>query len=73
MSGYEIFLSCYRSLLEVLGPDGILKRGSTGALLQGQLELIYRSVPVYGFAGGTNEIQRDLVAQFGLGLPRAKR
>lgn len=73
VSGYETFLSCYRSLLEVLGPDGILKRGSTGALLQGQLELIYRSVPVYGFAGGTNEIQRDLVAQFGLGLPRAKR
>ncbi|MFU8765221.1 MAG: acyl-CoA dehydrogenase family protein [Haliea sp.] len=73
VSGYEIFLSCYRSLLEILGPDGILKRGSAGALLHGQLELIYRSVPVYGFAGGTNEIQRDLVAQFGLGLPRAKR
>ena len=73
VSGYEIFLSCYRSLLEILGPDGILKRGSSGAPLHGQLELIYRSVPVYGFAGGTNEIQRDLVAQFGLGLPRAKR
>ena len=71
--GYEAFLGCYRQMLEVLGPDGVLKRGSPGALLQGQLELIYRSVPVYGFAGGTNEIQRDLIAQFGLGLPRAKR
>jgi hypothetical protein len=37
------------------------------------LELVSRSVPVYGFAGGTNEIQRDLIAQFGLGLPRAQR
>lgn len=71
--GYEAFLSSYREMMEVLGPDGLLKHGSPGALLQGQLELIYRSVPVYGFAGGTNEIQRDLIAQFGLGLPRAKR
>jgi hypothetical protein len=30
-------------------------------------------VPVYGFGGGTNEIQRDLIAQFGLGLARARR
>jgi len=71
--GYEAFLECYRAMLEVLGPHGSMKRGSHGALIQGQLELIYRAVPVYGFAGGTNEIQRDLISQFGLGLPRAKR
>lgn len=71
--GYEAFLECYRAMLEVLGPQGSMKRGSYGALIQGQLELIYRAVPVYGFAGGTNEIQRDLISQFGLGLPRAKR
>jgi len=71
--GYEAFLECYRAMLEVLGPHGAMKRGSYGALIQGQLELIYRAVPVYGFAGGTNEIQRDLISQFGLGLPRAKR
>lgn len=71
--GYEAFLHCYRSMLEVLGPMGSIKRNSFGALVEGQLELIYRAVPVYGFAGGTNEIQRDLISQFGLGLPRAKR
>ncbi len=71
--GYEAFLNCYRAMLEVLGPDCILARGSVGAPLNGMLELIYRSVPVYGFAGGTNEIQRDLIAQLGLGLPRAQR
>jgi len=71
--GYEAFLECYRAMLEILGPHGSMKRGSYGALIQGQLELIYRAVPVYGFAGGTNEIQRDLISQFGLGLPRAKR
>jgi hypothetical protein len=25
------------------------------------------------FGGGTNEIQRDLIAMFGLGLPRSLR
>jgi alkylation response protein AidB-like acyl-CoA dehydrogenase len=58
---------------EVLGPDGLVKRGYPGNVLDGQLEHIYRAVPVYGFGGGTNEIQRDLIAQFGLGLARARR
>ncbi len=71
--GYECFLSAYRLMLEVMGPDAILRRGSPHAALDGQMELLYRAVPVYGFGGGTNEIQRDLIGQFGLGLPRAKR
>lgn len=71
--GYDAFLHSYRAMLELLGPAGVLKRGSYGALIQAQLELIYRAVPVYGFAGGTNEIQRDLIGQFGLDLPKAKR
>ena len=71
--GYECFLQCYRLMQEVLGPDGLVKRGYPGALLDGQLEHIYRAVPVYGFGGGTNEVQRDLIAQFGLGLARARR
>jgi hypothetical protein len=28
---------------------------------------------VLSFGGGTNEIQRDLIAQLGLGMPRAPR
>ena len=71
--GYECFLQCYRLMQEVLGPDGIIRRGYPGALLEGQLEIIYRAVPVYGFGGGANEVQRDLIAQFGLGLARARR
>ncbi|MFM7783605.1 MAG: acyl-CoA dehydrogenase family protein, partial [Gammaproteobacteria bacterium] len=71
--GYEAFLQCYRLMLEVLGPDALIRRGQPGALLDGQLEIIYRAVPVYGFGGGANEVQRDLIAQFGLGLARARR
>jgi alkylation response protein AidB-like acyl-CoA dehydrogenase len=71
--GYECFLQCYRLMMEVIGPDALLRRGSAGALLDGLPEQIYRAVPVYGFGGGANEIQRDLIAQFGLGLQRARR
>lgn len=71
--GYECFLQCYRLMMEIAGPDAILRRDSAGAPLDGLLELIYRAVPVYGFGGGANEVQRDLIAQFGLGLQRARR
>ena len=71
--GYESFLSSFRQLLEVLGPEGALRQDSPDASPVGHLETLYRTVPVYGFAGGTNEVMRDMVAQFGLGLPRVKR
>jgi len=71
--GYETFLSTFRQMLEVLGPDAALRRGSPGVPLEGMLDVLYRTVPVYGFAGGTNEVMRDMVAQLGMGLPRVKR
>ncbi|HLS80818.1 MAG TPA: acyl-CoA dehydrogenase family protein, partial [Steroidobacter sp.] len=71
--GYETFLATFRQMLEVLGPDATLRRGSPGVPLEGMLDVLYRTTPVYGFAGGTNEVMRDMVAQMGLGLPRVKR
>ena len=38
-----------------------------------RLERKYRSLIILTFGGGTNEVQRDLIAMFGLGLPRADR
>ena len=32
--------------------------------------LQYRAAPYLRFGGGTNEVQRDIVAQRGFGLPR---
>ena len=42
-------------------------------MLHGHLEQRARSQTIFTFGGGTNEIQRDIIAWIGLGLPRAKR
>jgi 3-oxocholest-4-en-26-oyl-CoA dehydrogenase alpha subunit len=71
--GTEFYLESFRLLMEVLGPRAYLDRGSDESLLHGRLEMNYRSLVILTFGGGTNEIQRDLIAMFGLGLPRALR
>ena len=71
--GTEFFVELYRMLGEVLGVEGILFRESKGAILRGRLETIYRTASIITFGGGTNEIQRDLIARGGLGMPKAKR
>ena len=45
--------------------------GSPGAILQGKLENEYRRCQINTFGGGATEVLRDIVAQMGLGLPRA--
>jgi len=71
--GTEWYLESFRLLMEVLGPRALLRRGSPGAVLQGRLEMMYRSLLILTFGGGTNEVQRDLIGLFGLGLPRIPR
>jgi 3-oxocholest-4-en-26-oyl-CoA dehydrogenase alpha subunit len=71
--GTEFYLDAFRLLMEILGERSCLKRGSPDALLQGHVESLYRSLLILTFGGGTNEIQRDLIGLFGLGLPRVPR
>ena len=67
----ETYIRVVRLLLEVTGPAGLLQRDSPGAILQGRLEHEYRRCQINTFGGGATEILRDMVAQLGLGLPRA--
>jgi alkylation response protein AidB-like acyl-CoA dehydrogenase len=71
--GSESFILVFQWLLEVLGQPGALKVGSPGGLLRGRLETYYRTALVLTFGGGVNEVQRDIIAQLGLGMPRAPR
>ena len=71
--GTEFFIEAYRLMFEVLGQPGIVTRGSPGDLLKGRLERAYQGTLILTFGGGTNEIQRDLIALFGLQMPRTPR
>src|SRR5687768_7142120 len=71
--GSEADIECYKLLLEVIGRAGFLRKGSPGAELAGVLEKAFRGAPVRTFGGGSNEVQREILAQTALGLPRTAR
>ncbi len=71
--GTEFYLDSFQLLMEILGSRGYLVRGSQGAVAAGLLESLYRGLMILTFGGGVNEVQRDLIALFGLGLPRIPR
>jgi alkylation response protein AidB-like acyl-CoA dehydrogenase len=70
--GTEFYLEAYRLLMEILGPRSSVKDGSPAAVLHGRLEGMVRGAIILTFGGGTNELQRDLIAMFGLGFPRSR-
>ena len=70
--GSEFYVVAYRLLLEVLGQAGYVKRDSPAALLQGRLERMYRAILIMTFGAGTNEVQREIIAMGGLGLPKSR-
>ncbi|ANI93851.1 acyl-CoA dehydrogenase family protein [Dietzia timorensis] len=71
--GTEAACEAYRLLMEVLGPAGYQRAGSPAAVLGGRIERLHRSALILTFGGGTNEVQRDIIAMAGLGLPPAPR
>jgi 3-oxocholest-4-en-26-oyl-CoA dehydrogenase alpha subunit len=69
--GTELTQQATRQLLEVLDGNGI--RSGPDAPLRGALESAYRFAVINTFGGGANEIQRDIIAMAGLGMPGAPR
>ncbi|HEY1347816.1 MAG TPA: acyl-CoA dehydrogenase family protein [Streptosporangiaceae bacterium] len=70
--GTEFAIEAYRLLMEVLGANAYVRDGP-GAILSGRIERMHRSALILTFGGGTNEVQRDIIAAAGLGLPVARR
>ncbi len=71
--GTEFYLEAFKLMMEIIGQAGYLAKDSPEAVLAGRLEMYARSLVILTFGGGTNEIQRDLIAIFGLGMPRSLR
>jgi alkylation response protein AidB-like acyl-CoA dehydrogenase len=67
------YLEVYNQLIEVVGQAGTVLDGSPGAVLQGRLEKLYRSVLILTFGGGANEVQRDIISAAALGMTRSAR
>src|SRR5580692_8968548 len=70
--GTEFAVEAYRLLMEVLGASGVVRSGSPGEVLAGRIERAHRAALILTFGGGTNEVQRDIIAA-ALGLPLSRR
>ena len=71
--GSESAIDILRKLAAIVGANGSMRSGSAATMLHGELEFELRGSVTLTFGGGTNEIQRELIAQFGLGMPRTQR
>lgn len=68
--GDELMPRLVNVAMQIVGLPGQLRRDSRWAPLAGTLERIYLSSVGATFARGTSEIQRNIIATRGLGLPR---
>ncbi len=70
--GSELNIEAYRAMMEITNSRANLAPESPGAVLQGRIESGYRNCLILTFGGGTNEVQRDIIAAAGLHMPRSR-
>ncbi|MCU1496964.1 MAG: acyl-CoA dehydrogenase [Acidimicrobiales bacterium] len=70
--GTEFFTDAYRLLAEIIGQPANLAGGPAAALAS-RINRGAQGTLILTFGGGVNEIQRDLIAMFGLSMPRTPR
>ena len=66
----ELMERLSETAFDLLGPGATLAEGAQGALCDSVFEYGVRDALLYTIGGGTNEIQRTLIALRGLDLPR---
>ncbi len=70
MFGSELSQRLANAGIEIMGLGGQLAPGSPWAPLAGKFETLYLNSAALTVAAGTSEIQRNIIAGRGLGLPR---
>ena len=68
----ELNLEMARFAVELGGEHGVLVEGDPAALDHGRWQDEWLYARAYTIAGGSSEIMRNLIAERGLGLPRAR-
>ena len=72
--GTEFYMEAARLLMEVMRDQAPLQGDSPGAVLRGPASsACCARMHILTFGGGTNEMQRDLIAIFGLNMPGSPR
>ena len=74
-SYYKLFMNesgqrAANAALDIMGSDGVLRPDSGEAPIEGRFERSYRYTVVDTIGGGASEIQKNIIATRGLGLPR---
>jgi alkylation response protein AidB-like acyl-CoA dehydrogenase len=71
LTATELSRNLANAAMEILGPYGILDRGSAGIPFRGMAPRGYLDCVSATIGAGTSEIQRNIIATRGLGLPRS--
>lgn len=66
----ELMEDFFEAALQLGGPTWALSEGASDAVFGGRFEQRLRHSLMHVISGGTNDIQRNLIAYRGLGLPR---
>ena len=70
--GSELNIRINNTLLDIMGLYGQVRRGDERAPVDGMAMTHFLDDLLFVFGGGANEIQRDIIATVGLGLPRSR-
>lgn len=70
--GSELNIRINGTLLEIMGTYGQIQAPDLLAPADGLVEEHFRDDLIFIFGGGANEVQRDIIAMVGLGMPRSR-
>jgi 3-oxocholest-4-en-26-oyl-CoA dehydrogenase alpha subunit len=68
----EAYVSASEWCSEIVGADGLLEAGQPDAPANGWTDRAAKEAPMTTIYGGTSEIQKNVIAERHLGLPRAR-